>query len=204
MLGVGKRIEVRQVRQRHGADRFSADHLERPVVVAHHPEALGRRPQHHEGVDDGFGGAGGAHLGGHAADELREPVAGHPRDPQLDQVIGHVQVGRSHVGSGADHDARPLQQLRAVVAELAQQHLELLAGRCRGIGRQVDQQDQHPGPLDVAQELVAEAPTLAGALDEAGDVGDHELGVVGPHHAEVGFERREGVVGDLGLGGGDT
>ena len=37
---------------------------------------------------------------------------------------------------------------------------------------------QHPGPLDVAQELVAEAAALAGSLDQAGDVGDDELGVL--------------------------
>ena len=43
---------------------------------------------------------------------------------------------------------------------------------------QVDHDAQHPGPLDVAQELVPEAAALAGALDEPGDVGDDEVGVL--------------------------
>ena len=43
-----------------------------------------------------------------------------------------------------------------------------------------------------------EAPALAGALDQPGDVGDDELGrVVDAHDAEVRLERRERVVGDL-------
>ena len=51
---------------------------------------------------------------------------------------------------------------------------------------------------------MAEAATLARALDQAGEVGDDELGVVvEPDHAEVGLEGGERVVGDLRLGGGD-
>ncbi len=51
---------------------------------------------------------------------------------------------------------------------------------------QVEQEAEDPGPLDVAQELQAETLALAGPLDEAGDVGHHELPVVtDPHHTEV-------------------
>ena len=53
--------------------------------------------------------------------------------------------------------------------------------------------------LDVAKELVPQALALARALDEAGDVGDDEgAGLPGANDAEVGHERREGIVGDLG------
>ena len=41
---------------------------------------------------------------------------------------------------------------------------------------EVDHHAQHAGTLDVLQELVTEALALAGALDQAGDVGDDELG----------------------------
>ena len=52
---------------------------------------------------------------------------------------------------------------------------------------------------------MTEALALAGALDEAGDVGDHVLVAVGgAHDAEMGLERGERVVGDLGLGGRDA
>ena len=73
---------------------------------------------------------------------------------------------------------------------------------------------------DVAEELVAEAFTLAGAFDEAGDVdelhggGDDGLGlddggdfgeaVVGHgDDADVGVDGAEGIVGRLRLGGGE-
>ena len=68
-------------------------------------------------------------------------------------------------------------------------------------GGEVDEQAEHPRPLDVAEELVAEAATLAGALDQAGDVGDDELrAVTEADDAEVRLERGERVVGDLRLG----
>ena len=61
-------------------------------------------------------------------------------------------------------------------------------------------QDVHQGgaALDVTQEVVAEALAFAGALDEAGNVGDGEADVAGLDHAQVGDQRGEGVVGDLG------
>ena len=41
----------------------------------------------------------------------------------------------------------------------------------------VDQVDEQPGPLDVAEELVAEAVPLVGPLDQARDVGHDERAV---------------------------
>ena len=55
-------------------------------------------------------------------------------------------------------------------------------GRAAVDRRQVDEHDQHAGPLDVAEELVAEALALAGPLDEPGDVGDHDLGSSSRRH----------------------
>ena len=65
-----------------------------------------------------------------------------------------------------------------------------------------DVQDERRA-LDVTQELVPEALALGGALDETGDVGDDEAQVVArAHHAQVGLQRRERVVGNLGTRGG--
>ena len=47
---------------------------------------------------------------------------------------------------------------------------------------------------------MAETAALGRALDEPGDVGEHELVVLPAHDAEVRLERGERVVGDLGLG----
>ncbi len=68
--------------------------------------------------------------------------------------------------------------------------------------------DDDAGALDVFEELDAEAGAEVRAFDEAGQVGDGEGLVVGRvadlDDAEVGFEGGEGVVGDLGLGGGEA
>ena len=66
--------------------------------------------------------------------------------------------------------------------------------------RAVDDVDEDPRPLDVAQERVAEAGAAAGALDQPGHVGDRRpplVLVAEVHDAEVRLERRERVVGDL-------
>ena len=63
---------------------------------------------------------------------------------------------------------------------------------------------QHGAAFDVAEEAVTEAGAFVGAFDQAGDVGyDELLGVAEADDAELGVERGEGVVGDLGAGGGD-
>ena len=61
--------------------------------------------------------------------------------------------------------------------------------------------DEQAAAVDVAQEVVAQAGALAGALDDAGDV-RHDEGDALLHldHAQVGVEGGEVVVGDLGLG----
>ena len=56
----------------------------------------------------------------------------------------------------------------------------------------------------MAQESRAEAAALVRPLDDARNVGHHERLVVARlDDAQVGFERRESIVGDLGLGGRD-
>ena len=42
----------------------------------------------------------------------------------------------------------------------------------------VDEVEQHAAALDMAEEPVAEAGALMRALDQAGDVGEHELALV--------------------------
>ena len=64
--------------------------------------------------------------------------------------------------------------------------------------------DEEAAAVDVAEEVVAEAGALAGALDDAGDVRHHEAdALLHPDDAEIGVEGGEVVVRDLGLGLGD-
>ena len=77
-----------------------------------------------------------------------------------------VELVRRDVALGADDDPGPLEQVGLVVTELAQQDVELVLGRQRRRLREVEQDAEHPRALDVAQEVVSEASTLGGALDE--------------------------------------
>ncbi len=70
-------------------------------------------------------------------------------------------------------------------------------------GRAVDDVHERAAALDVPQELQAEALALAGAGDQAGDVGDGVADLAGLHDAEVGHQGGERVVGDLGPGRGE-
>ena len=109
--------------------------------------------------------------------------------------------GVGEVGAGADDQPGPVEQVGLVAPQLVEQDPLLLGGRVRRQRREVEQEQQHPGPLDVAQEPVPEPSPVAGPLDEPGEVGHDELGVVvEPHHAEVRLEGGERVVGDLRLG----
>ena len=60
--------------------------------------------------------------------------------------------------------------------------------------------EQQAGALEVGEELVPEPDALAGTLDQARDVDNRQLTAVRRlDDAEHGRDRREGVVGDLGL-----
>ena len=74
-----------------------------------------------------------------------------------------------------------------------------LSGSRPGLeGGGVDDVDEHGAPLDVTQELQPEAAALARARDQARHVGDGEPLAARLDHAEVGHQRGERVVGDLG------
>ncbi len=67
-----------------------------------------------------------------------------------------------------------------------------------GVRAGLDQVDQQPRPLEVGEELVAEADARARPLEQAGDVGDRQLAaVVGLDRAEHRLDGRERVVGHL-------
>ena len=100
---------------------------------------------------------------------------------------------------GQREDPRERGQPRVVQLELVLDRL-VVVDRIGSVERlEVEHVDEQPGALDVRQELVPEPGAAAGALDQPGNVGDHELAVVGLERPERGLERRERVVGDLGV-----
>jgi hypothetical protein len=64
--------------------------------------------------------------------------------------------------------------------------------------REVEHVHEQTRPLDMCQEVVPEAGAVAGAFDEAGDVGQHELALVGLQRPQHRLEGGERIVGDLG------
>ena len=148
-----------------------------------------------EGLD-AFSGDGGD------GEELQLAALGH--GGELFELVG---VG--YVGFGGDQDGGLGGEGGVEALELGGDDFEVLdgVGAFAGVG-DVDEVDDDAGALDVFEELDAEAVAEVCAFDEAGEVGDGEGELVGPladgDYAEVGFEGGEGVVGDLGFGGGDA
>ena len=87
----------------------------------------------------------------------------------------------------------------AVQAQLGLHGREVL-GRVRAVQRgEVEHVHEQPAALHVRQELVAESGARARPLDQAGDIGEHELTLVALERAEHRLDRREGIVGHLRL-----
>src|SRR5262245_31638477 len=99
------------------------------------------------------------------------------------------------------YDFLPRRQFRRVRQQLVVDRVIVLHGIPGIVGIEVDQVDQNAGPLDVAQETVAQALAFRRARDQTRYVRNHEAPVlVDPNDPERGSESREGIVGDLGLG----
>ncbi len=123
-------------------------------------------------------------------------------------LVLHAERGRllPEVRLVEDDELRALPEPGPVGGELTIDHAVTLVGvACRG----VDHMEQDAGPLEVGEELVPEADSLARALDQARHVCDGELSARRPpvgravHRPEHRRQRREGVVGDLRLRIGD-
>mmetsp|Transcript_20978 Transcript_20978/g.80913 ORF Transcript_20978/g.80913 Transcript_20978/m.80913 type:complete len:338 (-) Transcript_20978:524-1537(-) len=122
----------------------------------------------------------------------------------LDEVLhprGTLILGH-HVQLVQHQPARLGVQLGVVFLQLGDDGLGLLDRIDLGVERrEVDDVQQQARALQVAQELVPQAGTFGRALDEPRNVGDDEaLFRRDAHDTEVGVQRRERVIGNLGLG----
>ena len=142
----------------------------------------------------------------HGAHQLGQALARHRRDGQHRPAQLALQAARGLVAAGQlglahGHDLRLGRQAWRVQLQLAADGPVVLQRVAAVGGQRLDQVDQDAGPLDVAQELVAQADAAVGALDQAGQVGQDEgpLAADGDQ-AEVGVLGGERIVGDLRLG----
>ncbi len=132
--------------------------------------------------------------GGHLEDAVAALLQVRPHHLGEVLAVGYVDLVE-------DDDPRPVVQA-AVLPQLLLDDVEVGDGVAVGLqGGGVQHVHQHAAPLDVPQELQAQPLALAGARDQAGDVGDGVDGRTGGDHTEVGHQRGERVVGDLRLGG---
>ena len=113
-------------------------------------------------------------------------------------AIGHAG-GIALVG---DDDLRTIGKVGCIAAELIVDDAVILEGIAALIAaRDIDNVQDQSRALDMTQELMAQALALGRALNETRNVGN-DIGILaGAHHAEIGHERGERVVGYLGAGG---
>ena len=97
----------------------------------------------------------------------------------------------------------PRQELGAKRLELATDRAQSVRPGLRPVAA-VQDVEQHGGALDVRQEAVPEAGALAGALDEPGDIGQHDGALVELKNAEIRLDRGERIGGDLGARPGES
>ena len=106
-----------------------------------------------------------------------------------------------HVAFGDGQQPLFVEQFGVVLRKLAQQN-RVIAFEVVAVGR--DHEQQHRVALDVAQEARAQAAALVRPLDDTRNIGhDERLVVTHLDDAQVGFERGESIVGDLGFGSRD-
>ena len=138
--------------------------------------------------------------------QFLEAAARDRRDGDYTAGIFSAECGQSsglgqQVALGEHHDVGFGEQRLAVRLHLGAQSIvhRLWVGRIER-----NQEGEQPGALDMLQETKTQPLPQVRTFDDAGNVRDDEGAVAAQaHHAEVGLEGRERVVGDLGPGRGD-
>ena len=134
-------------------------------------------------------------LGGSGADFIQLASGFLCRRTQPLQIVAfrHQQVAL--VGR---HDHGPVAQIHAVVAQLSANGPEVLHRVPALAAGNVHHVDQQTAPVDVPQEVMAQASTLRSALNDAGDVRHHEgHALFHVDHTQVGIQGGEVVVGNF-------
>src|SRR5215204_3457195 len=109
-------------------------------------------------------------------------------------------LGIERVRLGQRHHLRLLREPMAIRCKFAAYRLVGVASVLAGA---VDQVQQHPAALGVAEEAVADTGAFVRALDQAGNVGEHELAFIDARDAQLRVQRGERIIRDLRLGGAD-
>ena len=131
-------IGVGEVVDRDRPRCVAAQHLERAVVVAFDPNALGRRPVDHVRVGDRLRLACTLHSRAESPAERGDAGSGHRRD--LPAGPRPRSVGRHEVGAGSHDHALAVEEFRSVAAQFVEEDLDLTIRVVLGKRREVDRE----------------------------------------------------------------
>ena len=139
--------------------------------------------------------------------QLRQAVAAHARD-RYEWQLARAHVPRQTLEASriieridlvGGHDLRLRCHVRIEQSQLLLDGVEVLDRIAPGRSGHIDQVDEYLGALHVPEEAIAKAVTLVSALDQAGDIGNHEAAIITEtDDAQVRRERGEGVISNLG------
>ena len=152
-----------------------------------------------------LGGAVGRDSGVGLAQQSLDAGPADPGDGE-DPATRHRRQGAPLLGSGragqrvalVEGDDLGLAFQSGAVGHQLAAHRGVISGHV--VRRAVDQVDEQPATLHVAEKPRPQPGALVGAFDESRNVGQYDGIVVDADHAQVGMKRREGVIGDLGPG----
>ena len=132
--------------------------------------------------------------GGHGEELVAQPLHMGAEGVQLLRIRQQISlVGHGDLGAGG--------QLRAILPQLGVDGVKVRDGVASLAAGHIHQMHQQTAAVDVPQEVVPQSGTLAGALDDAGDVRHDEAdALVHVDHTQIGVEGGEMVIGDLGVG----
>lgn len=102
-----------------------------------------------------------------------------------------------HIAFGDGQQALLVEQFRIILGQFAQQDRVILADVV-AVGR--NHKEEHRIAFDMAQETGSQSLAFVSSFDDARYIGhDERMVIAALDDTQVGFERREGIVGDLGL-----
>ena len=153
---------------------------------------------------DGTGGCTRFHTSS-SSSRTPAPVAAES-GVQLDAALGELgaPVGErlarlGDIELGERDDLRARGELGRVAAQLVVDHVVVVQRIAPGLGRHSTRWSRTRVRSTWRKKRWPRPCAFAGAFDEAGNVGEHEVAPARQRHdAEVGHERRERIVGDLG------
>ena len=139
--------------------------------------------------------------GGHLKDGPAERLQVRARDLGKITTVRDVDLVQND-DAGTLHNrhvALDLRQVALVGLQLRLDDAQVLNRLAIGLeGGGVKHVHDNRATLDVAQEVEAEASSLGGTGDQAGNVGHRVARIACRHDAQVRDQRRKGVIGDLG------